>query len=69
MASGREGYEGQVEIFSLNRSTPRAVKSLQMGSPVRCLEYVPEPSLIEEVDAGVHKATSGTICVGLDDGR
>lgn len=72
MASGGEGSEGQIEIFSLNRPTPRTVKSLQMGSPVRCLEYVPEPSLTEEVEAGVHKAPSGisaNICVGLDDGR
>uniref|UniRef100_A0A7N6BPD4 DH domain-containing protein n=1 Tax=Anabas testudineus TaxID=64144 RepID=A0A7N6BPD4_ANATE len=72
VASGGEGSEGQIEIFSLNRPTPRTVKSLQMGSPVRCLEYVPEPSLTEEVEAGVHKAPSGisaNICVGLDDGR
>ncbi len=51
---------------------PRAVKSLQVGSAVRCLEYVPEPSPTEEVETGVHKAPSGigaNICVGLDDGR
>ncbi|GLD67265.1 rho guanine nucleotide exchange factor 10-like protein isoform X1, partial [Lates japonicus] len=51
---------------------PRAVKSLQVGSAVRCLEYVAEPSQAEDVEAGVHKAPSGisaNICVGLDDGR
>ncbi|XP_067359448.1 rho guanine nucleotide exchange factor 10-like protein isoform X3 [Channa argus] len=72
VASGGEGSEGQIEIFSLNRPTPRAVKSLQVGSPVRCLEYVPEPSPNEEAEAGVHRAPSGTganICVGLQDSR
>ncbi|XP_029006136.1 rho guanine nucleotide exchange factor 10-like protein isoform X2 [Betta splendens] len=72
VASGGDGSEGQIEIFSLNRPTPRALKSLQMGCPVRCLEYVPEPSLTEDVETGVHKAPSGisaNICVGLDDGR
>ncbi|XP_038551361.1 rho guanine nucleotide exchange factor 10-like protein isoform X2 [Micropterus salmoides] len=70
--AGGEGSQWQIEIFSLNRPMPRAVKSLQVGSAVRCLEYVPEPSPTEEVEAGVHKAPSGTganICVGLDDGR
>ncbi|XP_040015692.1 rho guanine nucleotide exchange factor 10-like protein isoform X2 [Xiphias gladius] len=72
VAGGGEGSQGQIEIFSLNRPMPRAVKSLQVGSAVRCLEYVPEPSQAEELEAGVHKAPSGigaNICVGLDDGR
>ncbi|XP_031727608.1 rho guanine nucleotide exchange factor 10-like protein isoform X1 [Anarrhichthys ocellatus] len=71
VASG-EGSHGQIEIFSLNRPMPRTVKSLQVGSAVRCLEYVPEPPPAEEVEVGVHKAPSGigaNICVGLDDGR
>ncbi|XP_059184360.1 rho guanine nucleotide exchange factor 10-like protein isoform X2 [Centropristis striata] len=70
--AGGEGTHGQIEIFSLNRPMPRTVKSLQVGSAVRCLEYVPEPSPTEEVEAGVHKASTGigaNICVGLDDGR
>lgn len=72
MAGGGESSQGHIEIFSLNRPMPRAVKSLQVGSAVRCLEYVPEPSPNEEVEAGVHKAPSGigaNICVGSDDGR
>lgn len=70
--AGGEGSQGQIEIFSLNRPMPRAVKSLQVGAAVRCLEYVPEPSPSEEAEAGVHKAPSGigtNICVGSDDGR
>uniref|UniRef100_A0A4W6EEL4 Rho guanine nucleotide exchange factor 10 like n=1 Tax=Lates calcarifer TaxID=8187 RepID=A0A4W6EEL4_LATCA len=70
VAGGGEGSKGQIEIFSLNRPMPRAVKSLQVGSAVRCLEYVAEPSQAEDVEAGVHKAPSGisaNICVGLDD--
>ncbi|KAM3621676.1 uncharacterized protein V6R79_014380 [Siganus canaliculatus] len=71
VAGGGESSQGQIEIFSLNRPMPRALKSLQVGSPVRCLEYVPEPSPNEEAESGVHKASSGigaNICVGLDDG-
>lgn len=71
MAGGAEASQGQIEIFSLNRPTPRPVKSLQLGSAVRCLVYVPEPSPAEEPEAGVHKASGvgANICVGLDDGR
>nr|XP_029133018.1 rho guanine nucleotide exchange factor 10-like protein [Labrus bergylta] len=72
VAGRGEGSQGQIEIFSLNRPMPRAVKSLQVGSGVRCLEYVPEASPNEEEEAGVHKTPSGSaanICVGLDDGR
>ncbi|KAL7408047.1 hypothetical protein ABVT39_017369 [Epinephelus coioides] len=72
VAGGGDGSHGHIEIFSLNRPMPRTVKSLQVGSAVRCLEYVPEPSPTDETEAGVHKATSGigaNICVGLDDGR
>ncbi|XP_032369533.1 rho guanine nucleotide exchange factor 10-like protein isoform X1 [Etheostoma spectabile] len=70
--AGGEGSHGHIEIFSLNRPTPRTVKSLQVGSAVRCLDYVPEPTPTEEAEAGVPKSTSGigaNICVGLDDGR
>ncbi|XP_053725045.1 rho guanine nucleotide exchange factor 10-like protein isoform X1 [Synchiropus splendidus] len=66
--SGGEGSLGQIEIFSLNRPTPRTVKSLQVDSAVRCLEYVPESSPTEESEPEVQK-TSPTVCVGLDDGR
>lgn len=72
VAGGGEGSQGQIEIFSLNRPMPRALKSLQVGAAVRCLEYVPEPSPNEEVEAGVQKAPSGigaNICVGSYDGR
>lgn len=71
VAGGGEPSLGQIEIFSLNRPMPRAVKSLQVGSSVRCLEYVPEICSIEE-EAGVLKSPTGSsanICVGLDNGR
>ncbi|CAG03520.1 unnamed protein product, partial [Tetraodon nigroviridis] len=70
VGGGEDASQGQIEIFSLNRPVPRAVKSLLLGSAVRCLEYVPEPSPNE--DAGSQKAPPGAgahICVGLDDGR
>ncbi|XP_041744356.2 rho guanine nucleotide exchange factor 10-like protein isoform X1 [Coregonus clupeaformis] len=71
VASGGDVTQGQVEIFSLNRPTPRPVKSLQVGAPVRCLEYVPEPSPPEEMEAAALRSPTGvgnTICLGLDDG-
>ncbi|XP_051932912.1 rho guanine nucleotide exchange factor 10-like protein isoform X2 [Hippocampus zosterae] len=68
-AGGEEASQGQIEIFSLNRPVPRAVKSLQVGSAVRCLEYVPEASPSEEAEAAAHKGNAASICVGLDDGR
>uniref|UniRef100_A0A8C1ZER0 Rho guanine nucleotide exchange factor (GEF) 10-like a n=1 Tax=Cyprinus carpio TaxID=7962 RepID=A0A8C1ZER0_CYPCA len=70
VAGGGDSTQGQVDIFSLNRSTPRPVKSLQMGARVRCLEYVPEPTPSENAETGPHNSTGvgNTICVGLDDG-
>lgn len=72
VAGTGEGFQGHIEIFSLNRPTPRAVKSLHISSAIRCLEYVQTPSPAEDDDVGVHKAATGSgtnICVGLDDGR
>uniref|UniRef100_A0A663NAT7 Rho guanine nucleotide exchange factor 10 like n=1 Tax=Athene cunicularia TaxID=194338 RepID=A0A663NAT7_ATHCN len=42
VGGGQEGAGGQVEIFSLNRATPRTVKSFPVSSPVLCMEYIPE---------------------------
>lgn len=70
VAGGGDSTQGQVDIFSLNRPTPRPVKSLQMGARVRCLEYVPEPTPSEDAETGSHNSTGvgNTICVGVDDG-
>ncbi|XP_052425362.1 rho guanine nucleotide exchange factor 10-like protein isoform X2 [Carassius gibelio] len=70
VAGGGDSTQGQVDIFSLNRPTPRPVKSLQMGARVRCLEYVPEPKSSEDAKTSPHSSTGvgSTICVGLDDG-
>ncbi|XP_076123415.1 rho guanine nucleotide exchange factor 10-like protein isoform X2 [Alosa pseudoharengus] len=71
VASGSSSSQGQMEIFSLNRPTPRAVKTFQVGAPVLCLEYVPEPVPPEEADAEDQRSPVGmgnTICAGLDDG-
>lgn len=72
VVGGGEDSQGHIEIFSLNRPAPRPVKSLQVGSAVRCLEYVPAPSRTEDLEAGGPRAASvsaATICLGLDDGR
>uniref|UniRef100_A0A8C7KAI6 Rho guanine nucleotide exchange factor 10 like n=1 Tax=Oncorhynchus kisutch TaxID=8019 RepID=A0A8C7KAI6_ONCKI len=74
VASGGDRNHGQVEIFSLNRSMPRMVKSIQMGAPVLCLDHVMEPCPTEEegeAEAAVTSTarTGNTICVGLQDGN
>uniref|UniRef100_A0AAV2M798 DH domain-containing protein n=1 Tax=Knipowitschia caucasica TaxID=637954 RepID=A0AAV2M798_KNICA len=71
VAGGGDPSQGQIEIFSLNRPVPRAVKSLQLGSAVRCLEYIPELCTNED-EAALPKSPTGSssnICIGLDDGR
>ncbi|XP_070963994.1 rho guanine nucleotide exchange factor 10-like protein isoform X2 [Oncorhynchus clarkii lewisi] len=74
VASGGDRNHGQVEIFSLNRSMPRMVKSIQMGAPVLCLDHVMEPCPTEEEGEGEAAVkstarTGNTICVGLQDGN
>ncbi|XP_053530160.1 rho guanine nucleotide exchange factor 10-like protein isoform X3 [Ictalurus punctatus] len=70
VASGGDCAQGHVEIFSLNRTTPRSVKSFQVRAPVRCLEFVSEPSHSDATDPALHNAAAAgnTVCVGLDDG-
>ncbi|KAM8864187.1 rho guanine nucleotide exchange factor 10-like protein isoform 3-T3 [Spinachia spinachia] len=60
---------GQVEIFSLNRATPRLVKTVPLSSCVLCLEYVKEPCPItEETEAQPAAKIGNIICVGLQNG-
>ncbi|XP_008046450.1 rho guanine nucleotide exchange factor 10-like protein [Carlito syrichta] len=72
----QEGAGGQVEIFSLNRPSPRTVKSFPLAAPVLCMEYIPEPEEEEEEEGGDQSRTAAdpsaavhpTICLGLQDG-
>lgn len=63
-----------MEIYSLNRPTPRTVKSFPVASQVLCLEYIPEKSKEEEAE-DLQTAVDQTllaqpvICFGLQDGR
>ncbi|NXJ06154.1 ARGAL protein, partial [Odontophorus gujanensis] len=76
VGGGLEGAGGQVEIFSLNRSVPRTVKSFPVASPVLCMEYIPEVAEgdkvgTEEPRAGAEQPTAAlhpTVCLGLRDG-
>nr|XP_020485961.1 rho guanine nucleotide exchange factor 10-like protein [Labrus bergylta] len=65
-------HSGEVEIFSLNRSAPRLVKTVPLRAPVLCLEYVKEPSaFMEEREAEKTQSAAkigNIICVGLQDG-
>ncbi|XP_061578352.1 rho guanine nucleotide exchange factor 10-like protein [Cololabis saira] len=69
VAGGSDSHS-RVDIFSLNRSTPRLVKSLRLRAPVLCLEQVKEEEEEEdEEEEGVAAASRGNmICVGLQDG-
>lgn len=65
-----------MEIFSLNRPSPRTVKSFPVASPVLCMEYIPEPEEGESGDGDKNHAAADpsaaahpTICLGLQDGR
>ncbi|XP_060794230.1 rho guanine nucleotide exchange factor 10-like protein isoform X2 [Neoarius graeffei] len=71
VASGGDESYGQVEIFSLNRATPRSVKSFLLASPALSIEYVTEASTKEnEGQASEGAGRIGhTICVGLQDGN
>ncbi|KAG8002371.1 Rho guanine nucleotide exchange factor 10-like protein [Nibea albiflora] len=70
--TGGGGNRGQVEIFSLNRATPRLVKTIPMKAPVLCLEYVKEPCPSADkmqAEKGQTAAQIGNIiCVGMQDG-
>ncbi|XP_048206307.1 rho guanine nucleotide exchange factor 10-like protein isoform X3 [Perognathus longimembris pacificus] len=77
VGGGQEGAGGQVEIFSLNRPSPRTVKSFSLAAPVLCMEYIPEPEEEEEEAEGSEEgratadpsaAVHPTICLGLQDG-
>ncbi|XP_052548120.1 rho guanine nucleotide exchange factor 10-like protein isoform X10 [Tympanuchus pallidicinctus] len=76
VGGGQAGAGGQVEIFSLNRSVPRTVKSFPVASPVLCMEYIPEAAEgdtegTEEPRAGAEQPSATlhpTVCLGLRDG-
>ncbi|XP_030875048.1 rho guanine nucleotide exchange factor 10-like protein [Leptonychotes weddellii] len=73
VGGGQEGAGGQVEIFSLNRPSPRTVKSFPLAAPVLCMEYIPEPEEGESGDeshvtTNPSAAVHPTICLGLQDG-
>uniref|UniRef100_UPI00398F8204 rho guanine nucleotide exchange factor 10-like protein n=1 Tax=Pristiophorus japonicus TaxID=55135 RepID=UPI00398F8204 len=70
IGSGREQGLGQVDLFSLNRSTPRHVKSFQVSSRVLCMEYIPEMIRDEEDEVFPMEKSGGSpiIIMGLQDG-
>ncbi|XP_078281813.1 rho guanine nucleotide exchange factor 10-like protein isoform X2 [Rhinoraja longicauda] len=70
IGSGREQGQGQVDLFSLNRSSPRLVKSFQVSSGVLCMEYIPQQLRSEmDTDCPLEKpADNPIIILGLQDG-
>ncbi|XP_032087497.1 rho guanine nucleotide exchange factor 10-like protein isoform X2 [Thamnophis elegans] len=73
VGGGQEGAGGQVEIFSLNRSVPRTVRSFPVASQVLCLEYIPERAeeeRAEESPTGADQSfpAQPALCLGLQDG-
>ncbi|XP_078026510.1 rho guanine nucleotide exchange factor 10-like protein isoform X2 [Epinephelus lanceolatus] len=71
-AGGGNFNHGQVEIFSLNRTTPRLVKTVPLRAPVLCLDYVKELCPRKEAREAEKVQTAAKIgniiCVGLQDG-
>lgn len=59
-----------MEIWSLNRSVPRLVKTVATRADVLCLEYVREERP-DTAAPGVQRVTTpgNIICAGLQDGR
>ncbi|XP_064252973.1 rho guanine nucleotide exchange factor 10-like protein isoform X2 [Passer domesticus] len=73
VGGGQEGAGGQVEIFSLNRSVPRTVKSFPVPAPVLCMEFIPEPHPEDPAEQGTapdptSNAPHPAVCLGLQDG-
>ncbi|NWV35931.1 ARGAL protein, partial [Grantiella picta] len=81
VGGGREGSGGQVEIFSLNRSVPRTVKSFPLPSPVLCMAFIPEPPEPEHPEDPAEPGKPAgkpaepnpssphpAVCLGLQDG-
>ncbi|RMB91802.1 hypothetical protein DUI87_32032 [Hirundo rustica rustica] len=71
VGGGQEGAGGQVEIFSLNRSVPRTVKSFPVPAPVLCMEFIPEPPAQDPAEPGTAPEPHGphpAVCLGLQDG-
>ncbi|KAM6434919.1 rho guanine nucleotide exchange factor 10-like protein isoform 2-T2 [Liasis olivaceus] len=73
VGGGQEGAGGQVEIFSLNRSVPRIVRSFPVASRVLCLEYISERTEEERAEDSPPAAdqpfpAQPALCLGLQDG-
>lgn len=73
VGGGQEEGSGQVQIFSFNHSTPRAVKSFPLASRVLCMEYIPErvrSAGEEEIppESEPSSTVRPVICLGLQDG-
>lgn len=64
-----------MEIFSLNRPSPRTVKSFPVAAPVLCIERISDPE--EEAEGAEESRVASdpsvtvhpTVCLGLQDGR
>ncbi|KAM3617479.1 uncharacterized protein V6R79_006755 [Siganus canaliculatus] len=68
---GSTSDHGQVEIYSLNRVTPRLVKTIPVRAQVLCMVYVKEPcpAAEEAAEKAPNAAKTGNIiCLGLQDG-
>uniref|UniRef100_H3CC92 Rho guanine nucleotide exchange factor 10 like n=1 Tax=Tetraodon nigroviridis TaxID=99883 RepID=H3CC92_TETNG len=66
---GGASSQPRLEIFSLNRSSPRLVKTVATRADVLCLEYVREErGGVAAPEAQTVAPTGNIICAGLQDG-
>ncbi|CAH2318419.1 rho guanine nucleotide exchange factor 10 isoform X2 [Pelobates cultripes] len=70
LGGGQVDGAGQVQIFSLNHTSPRMMKAFPLPSRVLCVENLCAPSAMEsvEVEESYSATTSPAVCVGLQDG-
>lgn len=72
VGGGQVGGVGQIQIFSLNHTTPRMLKAFPLPSCILCVENVcakeSEESSENEEDC-TFSPVQPAVCVGLQDGR
>lgn len=71
VGGGQEGGAGQIQIFSLNHTSPRMLKAFPLPSRVLCVENVCSKVNDEGSDKEDDYASSSVqpaVCVGLQDG-
>nr|DBA15720.1 TPA: hypothetical protein GDO54_003192 [Pyxicephalus adspersus] len=68
VGGGQEGGVGQIQIFSLNHTSPRMLKAFPLPSCVLCVENVCAKEASENEEDCTFTPVQPAVCVGLQDG-